>query len=71
MEDLTPVQFRVLRYCAFDGRWISLRELNDALQTDDVVAVPSLIQRGLLEHEFRLRTVRITEKGRGAAASHD
>jgi hypothetical protein len=64
---LTPVQFRVLRYCAFDGHWISLQEIDRALQPDDLVVVPSLVHRGLLAHRVTFGTVRVTDEGREVA----
>ena len=33
---LTPAPFRVLRYCAFDGYWISLDEIDRMLNPDDL-----------------------------------
>ncbi len=57
-SNLTPPQSRVLRYCREQIGWISLLELQTALEEDDVVVVPSLIGLGLLEHRVALGTVK-------------
>ena len=67
MTDLTGTQRRILEYRGIDGRWISLKELDDALRVDDIVAVPSLIERGLIEHRVGMGTVRITLRGKEVA----
>jgi hypothetical protein len=61
VTDLTGTQRRILEYLGIDGRWIGLKELDDALRVDDIVAVPSLI-----EHRVGMGTVRITLQGKAA-----
>lgn len=63
VSGLTLAQLRILEYCGIDWRWISLKELDEALPPDDIVVVPSLVERRLLEHRAGLRTVRITQAG--------
>ncbi|MBX3536404.1 MAG: hypothetical protein KF735_02100 [Chelatococcus sp.] len=71
---LTAAQRRVLGYLERFS-WTSLQEIGQAhaLQPDDVDAVPSLIERGLVEHSGRLSmpTVRITDAGRAALWDKD
>jgi DNA-binding MarR family transcriptional regulator len=67
---LTGAQLRVLRFCAGWPHWLSLLELSIALPPDAVVTVPSLVERGLLEREANLRTVRATEAGRRLVATY-
>jgi hypothetical protein len=64
-NSLTPAQRRILCYCVDQTGWISLTELEMALNEDDLLTVPSLIELGLLEHKVRLKTVRATDAGRG------
>ena len=69
MTNLTGTQRRILEYLGIDGRWISLKEIDNALRVDDIVAVPSLIENGLIEHRVGLGTVRITADGMRAIAN--
>jgi hypothetical protein len=64
VTDLTRAQRRVLAYLGLSGRWMSLKELDAALRTDDIVTVPSLIEYGLIEHRVGMGTVRITLPGK-------
>jgi hypothetical protein len=64
VTNLTGTQRRILEYLAIDGRWISLKEIDNALRVDDIVAVPSLIECGLIEHRVGMGTVRITAAGK-------
>ena len=69
VSDLTGAQRRILEYLSIDGRWVSLKELDEALRADDFVAVPSLIERGLIEHRVRMGTVRITAQGKAVTGA--
>ena len=66
MNDLTGAKRRILAYLGLGGRWISLKELDEALRADDIVTVPSLIERGLIEHRVGRGTVRIAAEGKQA-----
>ena len=63
--DLTEAQKRVLLHLAKYPRWHSLVDLDQIrlLDPDDVLVVPSLIERGLVMHFPRHKAVAISESG--------
>lgn len=65
---LTEPQRRVLDFCVktAGGKWVTFEEMDSIrlLDDDDVLAVPSLVERQLLEHRILLRAVRATEAGK-------
>jgi hypothetical protein len=69
---LTTEQLRVLKFCARSPGWISLLELETIklLEPDDVVTVPSLVERNLLRHEAVIQAVAITPAGQVLADEH-
>ena len=64
-ELLTIEQCRVLIFCADQRGWLPLRRLErtSALQPDDVVVVPSLVEAGLLAHAAESKAIKITPIG--------
>ncbi len=67
VPSLTPEELRVLRYCAQWPHWLSLLELSVVLHPDDIVTVPSVVERGVLAQHARLRISWATAEGRVAA----
>lgn len=63
---LTPAQLRVLRFCAVQAKWVSLHEIDAiyCLEADDVLVVPSLVERKLLDHHAGMQAVRINTSGK-------
>lgn len=65
MRPLTPSQRRVLTLLNKHACWQGLLELDSIkfLEIDDIVVVPSLIERELVEYFPAARAVRITRAG--------
>ncbi len=65
---LTDQQRRVLDFCVntAHGEWVGLIVLESVrlLENDDVLTVPSLVERQLLEHNNSVQAVRATEAGK-------
>jgi hypothetical protein len=63
---LTDGQKRLLRFLAKYPEWHSFTslELIRLLKTDDFIVVPSLIEMKLVEHNSKIKAVRITAAGR-------
>lgn len=64
--NLTDPQKRVLAFMdEFGPRWFTLTELDQIrlLQADDVVTIPSLIERHLVRHLPALQAVTLTAAG--------
>jgi hypothetical protein len=64
-QPLTAAQLQVLRFCARFPGWLSLTEIerHRLLEDDDVLTVPSLIERHLLRYNPALTAVLITPAG--------
>jgi hypothetical protein len=70
----TEAQLRVLRFCAAARRngspgWVFLVQIESVvfLEDDDVIVVPSLVERGWLYHDKNNSAVRITPAGAAVA----
>lgn len=63
--DLTPAQGRILAHLDAYPKWHTLLELEGIklLEADDVLTVPSLIERKLVYYMAALRAVAITPAG--------
>lgn len=66
---LTPAQVRILRYLEQSPGWRALEEIERVrfLDVDDLVVVPSLIERGYVQHTYRIKAVALTAMGADAA----
>lgn len=71
-DENTEAQARVLRFLAAYPAWHTLTELDQlrVLQDDDVLCIPSLIERGLVDHQLALGAVRINPAGHVIAGEH-
>lgn len=72
-HEYTPAQVRVLRFLAAYPTWHALIELDQIrlLESDDVLCIPSLIERHLVvKHRVELM-VRITPAGQAIAERED
>lgn len=66
---LTEAQGRLLAFLDAYPRWHTLADLDGIklLEDDDVLTVPSLVERGLIYYLPTLRAVAITPSGEDAA----
>ena len=67
---VTEAQARLLAHMdAYGPRWFSLVDLDQIrlLEPDDVLVVPSLIERGLVTHMASIRAVALTAAGAALA----
>lgn len=69
---LTEAQSRLLAHLDTYPRWHTLLELDAILllHEDDVVTVPSLVERGLIYHMRSLKAVAISPAGAVAAQAY-